>query len=561
MKKKIYARLSLITIITVLLTTITILVVNYTAFNKQTSTSLQQQGDLIAYNLNDTHLDTQSYLENLSKQLKDLHITLIEPDGMAIYDSIADTKGSTNYATNPEIIMAQTGGTGSNISKSSQSLNYDIHSYAKLLDNSNIVRVAVKENNLSTLFKQALPIIFLIIVIIFILNIFITFNLTKTLISPIEKLSKYPDDQKNSPVYDELAPLINKIHRQEQQIENQYLRLQEEKNIFQSITDNMREGLILIDSSKNIISINKSAINLLGNPAKNYTGQNLFALVRSVDIINAVQEGLAGKSTSIIQRIDNKYYNLFINTTFSNQKISGVVLLLVDVTKQQKTEKMRHDFTANVSHELKTPLTSIYGFAQMLEEDMVKSSEDRQKFAKCISKESTRLLSIIEDIMALSQIEDAKEKQLEKVDVHKTAKDVIESLTPFAEQKSIDLTLEGGKTICYANPHLLYELIYNLVENAIKYNHPQGFVKIKLAQDPQKISIYVEDNGIGITETDQKRIFERFYRADKSRSKETGGTGLGLSIVKHIAEYHGGSVELISTLNKGSTFRVFLPLS
>lgn len=410
------------------------------------------------------------------------------------------------------------------------------------------------------MFINTLPYFFLIIALIFLLAAFFSSRLTKQITQAMEEMADHIDDHDDYPFYDELTPFISKIRKQNQQIKENLSTLQKERDIINTITANMQEGLILINNNRHILSVNKSAIRLLSAQKTDYQGKHILSMSRSSEIIESVNEALAGNNVSTIYKNNDKYYRVFLSPVRYNNKINGAIILLVDVTKEQRTENIRHDFTANVSHELKTPLTSIYGFAEMIEKDMVATKEDRQKFAAQICKESQRMISLIDDIIRLSQIEDAASKQLEKVDIHAICKEVIDSLQLLAEQKEITLQLVGSKVDIYANPQMIDEMIYNLCDNAIKYNKAGGSICLNTYPTAKEAVIVVKDSGIGIAKEEQDRIFERFYRVDKSRSKATGGTGLGLSIVKHVVEYHNGQIILESSLGEGTEITVHLPL-
>ncbi|MGI5891134.1 MAG: ATP-binding protein [Bacillota bacterium] len=554
MKKKIYSSLCTISIIIVVLTSLATLLVYYNMFINQVKEDLKSQTSIIANNLNHSRQDYE-YLENLEKVSGNIHITLVSPDDKVIYESPTDVPNNNRQI----FIMAQKHGYGEFISKS-PALGYNTYYYARKLNNNSILCISTETSNFGSIFINTLPIICLIIALVFFVGMIFSAKLTKKIVQSMEDMADHIDNANDYPFYDELAPFINKIRKQNQQIKDHCYTLRKERDIINTITDNMQEGLILIDNNRNILSVNKSAIKLLAAQKDDYTGKHILTLSRSSEIIESVNEVLAGNNISTIYKNNDKYYRIFLNPVHNNHKINGAMILIVDVTKQQQAEKIRHDFTANVSHELKTPLTSIYGFAEMIEKDMVSNKEDLKKFAVQICKESLRMISLIDDIIRLSQIEDASTKQLEKVNIYQICQEVISSLQLIADQKQIELKLTDQPAFIYANPQMIDELIYNLCDNAIKYNKIGGSVHISTYNTQSEAVISVKDTGIGISDADQDRIFERFYRVDKSRSKATGGTGLGLSIVKHIVEYHKGNIKLESTLDRGTNITVTLPI-
>ena len=394
--------------------------------------------------------------------------------------------------------------------------------------------------------------------------------LTQKIIDPINNTSKQLDgvltedylDFEELSSYDEFIPFIRKIKYLNTEIRNYAKLLKSQSYTLNTITSNMQEGLILIDSDQNIISINESAKIVIGTNAKrDILTKPLISICRNQKILDAVAVVLKTKSNHFIDIESNQqYYKYFFSPVLSdNQKIKGVIIFIVNATTEMKSAKMRRDFASNVSHELKTPLTSINGFAEMLKSSMIESKEDVIKTAGMIYKESSRLINLVEDIIRLSQIESGSLAEVENIDLEYITKEVISALNPIAQNKNVSISYETSPIILKANSSMLYELVYNLCENAIKYNKPDGKVDIKIKIENDKVLLTVSDTGVGIAPEHINRIYERFYRIDKSRSKQTGGTGLGLSIVKHIVESLNGTLTTKSELDKGTTISVLIP--
>jgi len=570
MRKRIYLTLCLTAIIATLLTSTLTLYAFYGVFTRETEAQLRTEGKLLAQTLSYSGENDQAYLNSLSKQVKsDLRITLVKADGTVFFDSSVDYKTMANHADRPEIAAAMQSGSGENV-HFSQTLGRDTYYYAIRLADGNVLRVARQLASISASFWDMLPLIIGIIALILIVSFIIASALTKKLIRPLEKVTRNMDaiisgqKEDNDPIYDELEPFFAKIKEQNKQISLYLEELREERDTIEAVSKQMKEGLILIDRRKNILSVNNSAITLLNAKEGIYTGQNLMALTRNMELNIAASNAITeGEGTDFTIHTTHGNCRLMINPAYAEGEISGAILLMIDVTEQIKAEQIRREFSANVSHELKTPLTSINGFAEMIENGMASDPKDVTRFASFIHRESSRLISTINDIMRLSEIEETNQQaSFEQVDLLELAHQVKETLFYIAKEKDVELILDGPGSNIEANSRMIEELIFNLTDNAIKYNRPGGQVRITIDENEaaKEATIIVADNGIGIPEEHQKRIFERFYRVDKSRSKQSGGTGLGLSIVKHIVEYHNGKIDLQSSSDTGTTITVHLPL-
>lgn len=548
LSKKLLKRFSTIAIVSILLTAVFSTAAFWFVFSDQEKTDLRIYAQTMARAYNADYEKTlydESHLENL-------RVTIIEPDGTVAYDSdkSLDANSMENHADRPEIVSALENGYGSS-SRMSSSLNGITHYYAVKTDDGNVLRVSTTNSSIVQVFVRILPAIVFIMIVVFIICNAMARRSTQRIIEPIRQMS----EGFSEPVYDELAPLADTINSQQKQIRKQLRRLQLEKNKITTLIQNMAEGFILIDMDKNVLMSNHSASKLIGADEDELTGNSLLAYSRNETVIECVESALKGERKNGDVTINGRVLQIITNPVYSNDKQNGVICLIIDVSEKKKAEKMRREFTANVTHELKTPLTSISGYAEIIASGLAQP-DDVQGFAKKIHKESGRLLSLIGDIMKLSQLdESSSDEDFTAVDLSSVAYEVAEDLRSNAEKNSVEISVDAKTAMINGNRNQLYELIYNLCDNAIRYNRPDGKVKITVEDVGDNAVVKVADTGIGIPEKHRNRVFERFYRVDKSRSKETGGTGLGLAIVKHIAEHHGGTITLESGAT-GTTFTV-----
>ena len=379
---------------------------------------------------------------------------------------------------------------------------------------------------------------------------------TRSIVEPINRLN--PDAPQEEKIYDELSPLVRRLEKQKQTIREQMDILREKQEEFSAITENMREGFIVVDSRADVISYNSSAIRILGVDMEIAEGANINVLSfnRSNNFRQVVDSALRGERSEQSLELNGRYYQIIANPVLESDDKRGAVVVILDVTEQQSREELRREFSANVSHELKTPLTSISGYAEIMKNGLVQPA-DMGRFAEKIYMEAQRLITLVGDIIKLSQLdEDKVETQKTSLDLYARAFEVVGRLKDHARAQDVRLDLIGVPTIILGAAQILDEMIYNLCDNAIKYNRPGGTVKVTVCTENGHPTLLVEDTGIGIPEGDKERIFERFYRVDKSHSKQIGGTGLGLSIVKHGAIYHKAKVEMRSTLGKGTQVKI-----
>lgn len=479
----------------------------------------------------------------------DLRITLVNELGGVFFDSKSNILEMENHKDRAEIKNAFLHGKAES-TRYSETIGESYYFYSVLLADGTVLRIGKTMRSMIGIVFEMLPVIILILIGAIVVGYCFAAWLTKMIVKPINdvKINEISD----SP-YEELNPFIKTIIEQREAIENQVTEAQNRTNTIETMMNSMKEGLIAVDKKGTIISINDSAYSyFLADKA--YIGSNIISLFRDIDFLEKFKESLKGMRAEMDFEHNGKAFKVF----FSPVNRSGVIILFLDVTEKMNIEKLRREFSANVSHELKTPLSTIMGNAEMLVEGMVKK-EDENLFYKKIHEEASRLISLIDDIMLISKLDEGAETVLDDMDLTEAAKAVISHLKSKADAKKVIIDFDGKEMMFRANKAQMYELIFNLLDNGIKYNKIGGNLELKLSNGENgRAIIMVKDTGIGISNEDQERIFERFYTVDKSRSKETGGTGLGLSIVKHIVQTYNGEIALESTLGKGTTITISL---
>lgn len=494
-----------------------------------------------------------SYLEQLPKQSQ--RITWIDADGTVLFDSYADVSQMENHGEREEVVEALNTGRGES-TRYSTTLAEKTENYAIKLSDGTILRLSVTSLSALSIFLSMTQLLALVLVIALILAGFLASKTSKSIVKPLENVDLEHPEQ--AEIYDEMAPFLRRIAVQNKLIHKQMQDRQRRQREFETITENMQEGLLVLDAKGEVLSCNKGARRLLGVdhvPEK----ENVFALNRSEGFRRCITAALAGNHEEVTMESDSRSYQLLANPVTEDGLVAGVVLLLFDNTEKADREKLRREFTANVSHELKTPLTSISGFAEIMKNGMVKA-EDVPRFANNIYDEAQRLISMVQDIIQLSRLDEAQET-MEKTEVNVAliAETVAKRLEGQAAQRNIVFHIETESAVLLGVPHVLEEMIYNLCDNAIRYNKDNGSVTLKVEKHPDDITVTVADTGIGIPYGEQERVFERFYRVSRSRSKEIDGTGLGLSIVKHGALLHQATVKMESEVDKGTTIRLIFP--
>lgn len=493
------------------------------------------------------------YFEDLD--LAGYRITWIDTDGGVLYDSVSDPQEMENHFAREEVKQALSEGYGESSRYSSTLTQRYLYS-AKRLPDGTVLRLSVTQNSLFVLTLGMLQPICVVFAVALLLSTLLASRLSKKIADPINRLDL--DVPLQNHVYEELTPLLRRLDIQQRQIRNQESQLKRKQNEFETLTKGMTEGIVLLDGKGFLLSSNPAADRLF-HTDKNVIGKHILSVFPSPALSDLLTRAENGTYAETSLSLESRTYRLTASPVAEDDVIHGIVLLLLDVTEKESLEKMRREFTANVSHELKTPLHTISGCGELLANGMVKP-EDIPAFSNRIYAESQRMIRLVEDIISLSHLDEgAGDLQWEDVDLTALAEKTIASLSLEAEKADVEIKLEGETAVLYGIPQLLGSIVYNLCDNAIKYNQEGGSVMVSVKEEEDALALCVADTGIGIPAEDQSRIFERFYRVDKSHSREIGGTGLGLSIVKHAARLHGAAITVDSTLGKGTTITVRFP--
>ena len=545
MTKRIFRSIFLVALAVFIAGTALIMGALYSYFSGVYEEQIQEEASYLSTAVEEMGLD---YLEGLESGSH--RITWVNSDGTVLFDNAANEDAMENHADREEIQEAMNGGTGES-ERYSSTLSQRSYYYALALSDGSVLRVSGEQYTVLSLVVSIWYYILLVLVAALALSLFLASRVSKAIIRPINEIDlEHPEE---GDTYEELAPLLGRIAAQNRQIRAQIDEMKTKQQEFATITENMNEGLLVIDQETEVLSYNNAALRLL---AASKVEGSVFSLNRSEQFRHAVDQALHGQHSFDLMELSDRTYQLIANPVYEHGKVVGAVLLLLDVTEREERDKLRREFTANVSHELKTPLTSISGFAELMKNGMVKS-EDIAHFAGNIYNEAQRLIVLVGDIIRLSQLDEGT-TGLEKsqIDLAEITKAVVDRLHSAAEQRGITFDLQLESAMVQGNAQILDEMVYNLCDNAIKYNRDQGKVRVSVSPNAGHPKLVVSDTGIGIPYADQARVFERFYRVDKSHSKEIGGTGLGLSIVKHGAAYHDAKVELESVPGKSTTAQV-----
>lgn len=522
----------------------------YRNFDRQMRKELSKEAAYLAYGVEQQGLN---YLKNIKD--KSARITYIDQDGTVLFDNEADVSEMKNHSDRTEFQKAEKYGAGES-SRYSDTLSEKTIYYALRLKDGTVLRVSGTQDSVLALVENLIFPLCGLLCLMLILSGIMASAISKRIVKPINELDL--ESPKENQIYEELSPLLSKIHRQNREIQNQLELAKQQQEEFSLITENMQEGLIVIDKYTMILSANSSAWNLF-HMDRVRQGESVYCLDREEEFRHAIEQVLSGEHTELVLKLNGSDIQLIANPVIRDKKTEGAVVLLVNVTEKLERESLRREFSANVSHELKTPLTSISGFAEIMQGGLVKC-EDIPQFAGRIYKESQRLLQLVEDVIQISQLDEEKTSYTwEPVDVYQVCKNAFESLKEKAKRLNVHLYICGEYMKMEAVRTLLEEAVYNVCDNAIKYNRNDGSVSVFLTQTAQEIQIVVKDTGVGIPKEDQDRVFERFYRVDKSHSKEIGGTGLGLSIVKHAVGALKGSVILRSEEGNGTEICMKFP--
>lgn len=550
MTKKIFKSIMFVCALVLTVGLAAVMGILYSNFDGQMRKELSKEAAYLAYGVEQQGLN---YLKNIKD--KSARITYIDQDGTVLFDNEADVSEMKNHSDRTEFQKAEKYGAGES-SRYSDTLSEKTIYYALRLKDGTVLRVSGTQDSVLALVENLIfPLCGLLCLMLIVSGIMAS-AISKRIVKPINELDlESPEENR---IYEELSPLLSKIHRQNREIQNQLELAKQQQEEFALITENMQEGLIVIDKYTMILSANSSAWNLF-HIDRVCQGESVYCLDREEEFRHAIEQVLSGEHTELVLKLNGSDIQLIANPVIRDKKTEGAVVLLVNVTEKLERESLRREFSANVSHELKTPLTSISGFAEIMQGGLVKN-EDIPKFAGRIYKESQRLLQLVEDVIQISQLDEEKTSYVwEPVDVYQVCKNAFESLKEKAKSLNVHLYICGERMKMEAVRTLLEEAIYNVCDNAIKYNRNDGSVSVFLTQTAQEIQIVVKDTGVGIPKEDQDRVFERFYRVDKSHSKEIGGTGLGLSIVKHAVGALKGSVILRSEEGNGTEICMKFP--
>lgn len=551
MKRRIFTSIFFASLLTLILTFAFVSAILYN--NAATSIKREVRNESIYISeaiksYNENIIDISSYLNSAgAKSLN--RITLISSDGIVTYDNFAQIQTMDNHSDRPEFIDAMKTGQGE-ITRFSDTLGESTYYYALKLNNNDVLRIASTTKSILGIVTESIVWFILIFIFIILISLLIARLLTKVVVKPINKLDL--DNPLSNDTYEELSPLLLRMEKQKKEIKNRMDELTKTRDDFNFITDNMSEGLVIFSEKGYVLASNKSANKILGISQKQYYLESC----RDSSYIELIESSLNGKPHTAKINRSGYTYQLFASPVKEESKNFATVLFITDITEKDQAEQRRKEFSANVSHELKTPLTSILGYAELISKEIAKK-EDIPRFGDLIHREAARLLQVIEDIIKLSKLDEADLiKEFEDVRLDELCLTVINDLKQKALGYKVKCSFEGQKTIIKGYSPILYEMIYNLCDNAIVYNKAEGSVILTLEKNDNKAVLTVADTGIGIPQEHLPRVFERFYRVDKSHSKDTGGTGLGLSIVKHAASLHDAKIDISSKINKGTKISI-----
>lgn len=543
MNSKIFRSNFITSLLVLIVTIILIFGVLFEYFENQLTNELKSEATYISHALEN---EGEEYIDNFKNEKK--RITLIDKNGVVLADTSANEDELDNHSDRDEVKEAMKDGSGTSVRYSNTLMEKTIY-YAVRLDNGNILRVSTTQQSIIVILLGLIYPIIIILVIALIITLILSYRVSKSIINPINALDlEHPE---NNDTYEELTPLLKKISAQKRHINEQIRTAEQKQEEFRLITENMTEGFLVIDNQANLLTYNSAALKLLD--ITDVQEGTVLMLNRTKGFRDTVQRVLTGEHSESTINIDDKHYNLIANPVYENDRVIGAVIVILDVTEYTNREKMRSEFTSNVSHELKSPLTSISGFAEIMMAGDV-PGETVVDFSKTIYKEAQRLISLVSDIIKISELDEKNSGfEQEPVELFELSKSVTERMKPVAEKRNITLNVLGGTAKVMGVSKILEEMIENLVDNAVKYNKDNGTVDVIVTSSDNTCELVVRDTGIGIPQSEQSRVFERFYCVDKSHSKLVGGTGLGLSIVKHGAMFHGAQIKLESTEGKGTS--------
>lgn len=550
MTKRIFRSICLVAIAVFAASVVLIMGVLHTYFSDVQQEQLKMQTNLAAQGVMHEGMD---YFKDL--EVSDYRMTWIDGQGTVLYDSQSDSTGMENHLEREEVKEALDTGYGESRRYSATLMERFLYAARKLPDGT-VLRLSILQNSILTLLLGMVQPICIVFAAALLLSVALAVRLSGKIVQPFNEIDL--DDPLSNDGYDELSPFLRRIASQQRQLARQRDELEQKENELHTIIGSMNEGMILLNEKGKIVSMNPAARRLLG-ASWECVGLDLLSVSRNLDLQELLEKALQGEACERVIELQGERYQIDASPVCQEGVVRGAALCFFDVTEKEKTERMRREFTANVSHELKTPLHAISGYAELLKNDMVKS-EDAAPFAGKIYDEAQRMTQLVEDIISLSRLDEgAKDMESERTDLYGLAARAVKSLEPEAEAARVTVTLSGAPADVEGIPQLLYSIVYNLCDNAIKYNREGGKVDVRVAAEEGKASLAVSDTGIGIGKEHRERIFERFYRVDRSHSRAVGGTGLGLSIVKHAAIIHHAAITLDSEEGKGTTITVKFP--
>lgn len=544
MTKRIFRSIFTVAAVILLASFVLITGVLYEYFSNKQVDQLNMQTHLAAQGLEAAGED---YLSDMD--ISGCRLTWIAADGTVLYDSQAEQSGMENHADREEVRQALKTGHGESMRYSTTLMERQLYSADRLSDGT-VVRISDTQYTPLTLILGMIQPVIIIALIALLLSLLLASHMAKRIVKPLNEMSL--DNAEKIETYPELAPLTDKLKSQQNQLREQEKELRRRRDEFDAATGSMTEGLVLLNEQGSVLSINKAATKAL-DIGRYCIGKDIRALSEEPRLRETVEKALGGEHGEAHITLGGVSYRLYASPVTSGDRVAGAALLMLDTTEKEKAEQLRREFSANVSHELKSPLHTISGCAELLANGIVKP-EDVPYFLSQIQSESKRMIALIEDIIKLSHLDEgAEDMQREDVDLLSVARREAGNLSQAAEDAGVTLTVSGESAVINGIPQLLAAIVHNLCENAIKYNHPGGFARVNVRREGKKTLLTVEDDGIGIPPEEQQRIFERFYRVDKSHSKEVGGTGLGLSIVKHAAALHNARISVVSAPDRGTT--------
>ncbi len=551
MNKKIFRSSLIVSLLAVFACIVFVIGILFQYFENQLKKELKNEATYVAVAIKTQGIE---YLNNFGEQ-NEKRITLIDPNGTVIADTIVDEENMENHSDREEVQMAIKYGTGTSIRYSKTLTEKDIY-YAEKLEDGNILRVSTRQYTVFAIIFDILQPIIAVVTLTFIMTLVASIRVSKSIVKPINHLDlEHPE---NNDAYEELSPLLSKIASQKKTIESQLRAAKKQQEEFKLITENMSEGLVVIDNNLQILTYNTAALKLLD--INDQVDGNVLSMNRTKSFREVIEKSLSGTRAESDLNVNDRAYSVIASPVFEDGNIIGAIIVILDISENVSREQMRREFTSNVSHELKTPLTSISGFAEMMMNGNMSKAEVMD-FSKSIYDEAQRLISLVLDILKISELDEkSSDYVFEDVDLLSLSEDIGKRLEPEASKRNIKIYVDGTSVKINGVKKVLDEIIYNLCDNAIKYNVENGKVDIMIESTEKTAKVTVKDTGIGIPKMYQDRIFERFYRIDKARSKAIGGTGLGLSIVKHGAKIHNANIDLQSDVNVGTTVKIEFPI-